>query len=129
MSRREHEWVDEEAGPVVRPYAVTRGRTRPAAQALSTGLDLLSTVSLTGRPAPANAELSVQHRRLLQCVVQHARPVAELAGELDLPVGVVKVLIGDLVGYGLVAVKAPRSRTATPTESLLREVINGLRAL
>ncbi|MDA0631820.1 DUF742 domain-containing protein [Nonomuraea sp. MCN248] len=126
---REHEWVDEEAGPVVRPYAVTRGRTRPAAKALSTGLDLLATVSLTGRPAPPKAELGVQHRRLLGCLVQHARPVAEVAAELDLPVAVVRVLLGDLLDYGLVAVKAPRSKAATPSESLLREVINGLRAL
>lgn len=124
----EHEWVDEEAGPVVRPYAVTRGRTKPGAKALST-LDLLATVSLTGRPAPAHAELSVQHRRLLNCVVQHARPVAEVAGELDLPVAVVRVLLGDLIDYDLVAVKAPRPKATTPTESLLREVINGLRAL
>ncbi|MFG1947442.1 DUF742 domain-containing protein [Nonomuraea sp. NPDC048826] len=126
---REHEWVDEEAGPVVRPYAVTRGRTRPAAKALSTGLDLLATVSLTGRPAPAKAELGVQHRRLLSCVARHATPVAEVAGELDLPVAVVRVLIGDLIDYDLVTVKAPRSKAATPTESLLREVISGLRAL
>lgn len=126
---REREWVDEEAGPVVRPYAVTRGRTKPAAKALSTVLDMLATVSLTGQPAPANAELGAQHRRLLNCVVQHARPVAEIAGELDLPVAVVRVLIGDLIDYGLVVVKAPRSKAATPTESLLREVINGLRAL
>ena len=108
---------------------MTRGRTKPAAKALSTGLDMLANVSLTGRSAPANAELGVQHRRLLNCVAQHARPVAEVAGELDLPVAVVKVLIGDLMDYGLVAVKAPRSKAATPTESLLREVINGLRAL
>ncbi|MFF4194132.1 DUF742 domain-containing protein [Nonomuraea sp. NPDC001831] len=121
----EHEWVDEEAGPVVRPYAVARGRTRPSSPAL----DLLATVVSTGRPAPAKAELSGQHRRLMSCLTGHSRPVAEVASELGLPVGVVRVLLGDLLEYDLIDVRPPRDKTATPTESLLREVISGLRAL
>ncbi|GAA3685232.1 DUF742 domain-containing protein [Nonomuraea antimicrobica] len=122
---REHEWVDEEAGPVVRPYAVARGRTRSA----SSEVDLLATVVPTGVPAPAKAELSAQHRRLLTGLAGQGRPVAELAGELGLPVGVVRVLLGDLLEHGLVTVRPPRDKAAAPSESLLREVINGLRAL
>lgn len=123
---REHEWVDEEAGPVVRPYAVARGRTRPTTSAL----DLLATVASTGQPAPSKAELSAQHRRLMGCLSGRSRPVAEVASELGLPVGVVRVLLGDLLEYGLIDVRPPRAdKAATPTESLLREVISGLRAL
>ncbi|SEG76362.1 Protein of unknown function [Nonomuraea solani] len=122
---REHEWVDEEAGPVVRPYAVARGRTRSA----SSEVDLLASVVATGSPAPANAELSAQHRRLMTCVAGQNRPVVEIASDLGLPVGVVRVLLGDLLQYGLVTVRPPRDKAATPSESLLREVINGLRAL
>ncbi|GAA3569294.1 DUF742 domain-containing protein [Nonomuraea rosea] len=122
---REHEWVDEEAGPVVRPYAVARGRTRST----STAVDLLATVVSTGLPAPAKAELSVQHRRLMSCVAGQARPVAEVASELGLPVGVIRVLLGDLLEHGLVTVRPPQDKAATPSESLLREVISGLRAL
>jgi hypothetical protein len=122
----EQEWVDDEAGPVVRPYAVARGRTKST----STALDLLARVALTGQPAPAQADLGTQHRRLLNCVAGHARPIAEVASELNLPVQVVRVLLGDLLGYGLVTVRPPRSREASsPAESLLREVISGLRAL
>ncbi|MCK2214469.1 DUF742 domain-containing protein [Actinomadura sp. ATCC 31491] len=122
---REHEWVDEEAGPVVRPYAVARGRTRPA----SSALDLLANVVSTGLPAPAHAELSAQHRRVLGCLSGGSRPVVELASEVGLPVGVLRVLLGDLLEYGLVSVRPQRDRASSPTESLLREVINGLRAL
>ncbi|MEV5553742.1 DUF742 domain-containing protein [Nonomuraea wenchangensis] len=122
---REHEWVDEEAGPVVRPYAVARGRTRPA----SSALDLLANVGATGLPAPSGAELSAQHRRVIACLSGQSRPVAELASEVGLPVGVIRVLLGDLLEYGLVAVRPQRDRASSPTESLLREVINGLRAL
>ncbi|MFC7590923.1 DUF742 domain-containing protein [Nonomuraea antimicrobica] len=82
-----------------------------------------------GVPAPAKAELSAQHRRLLTGLAGQGRPVAELAGELGLPVGVVRVLLGDLLEHGLVTVRPPRDKAAAPSESLLREVINGLRAL
>ncbi|AQZ67538.1 unnamed protein product [[Actinomadura] parvosata subsp. kistnae] len=122
---REHEWVDEEAGPVVRPYAVARGRTKSA----SSEVDLLAIVVSTGQPAPSKAELSAQHRRLLACVAGRSRPVVEVASDLGLPVGVVRVLLGDLLEHGLVTVRPPRDRAAAPSESLLREVINGLRAL
>ncbi|HEX4814828.1 MAG TPA: DUF742 domain-containing protein [Nonomuraea sp.] len=122
---REHEWVDEEAGPVVRPYAVARGRTRPA----SSALDLLASVVSTGSPAPPGAELSAQHRRVISSVTGRPRPVAEVASEVGLPVGVVRVLLGDLLEHGLISVRAQRDKASTPTESLLREVINGLRAL
>ncbi|MGP3916487.1 DUF742 domain-containing protein [Nonomuraea sp. NBC_00507] len=122
---REHEWVDEEAGPVVRPYAVARGRTRPA----SSALDLLATVVATGLPAPSHAELSAQHRRVVSCVSGQGKPVAELASEVGLPVGVLRVLLGDLLEHGLVSVRPQRDQASTATESLLREVINGLRAL
>jgi hypothetical protein len=122
---REHEWVDEEAGPVVRPYAVARGRTRSSA---TSEIDLLASVVASGLPAPAKAELSVQHRRLLTGAGQ-SRPVVELAAELDLPVGVVRVLLGDLLHYGLVTVRPPVPKNTAATENLLREVINGLKAL
>ncbi|WP_327088316.1 DUF742 domain-containing protein [Nonomuraea sp. NBC_01738] len=124
---REHEWVDEEAGPVVRPYAVARGRTRSSS---SGALDLLATVAATGLPVPAQAELSAQHRRLLG-QVSHGRssPVAEVASDLSLPVGVVRVLLGDLIDHGLIRVRQPLAKASSPTENLLREVINGLKAL
>ncbi|WP_113698547.1 DUF742 domain-containing protein [Nonomuraea lactucae] len=122
---REHEWVDEEAGPVVRPYAVARGRTRSSAPRI----DLLASVAASGLPVPAKAELSVQHRRLIGCVTGQSRPLVEVAAELDLPVGVVRVLLGDLLHHGLVTVRPPFFNDTATTENLLQEVINGLKAL
>ncbi|MEU7893782.1 DUF742 domain-containing protein [Nonomuraea sp. NPDC049152] len=123
----EMEWVDEEAGPVVRPYAMTRGRTRSSS---SSSFDLLSVITSTGAPVPSQSDLGSQHRRLLEYVtLGRTGPVVEVASETGLPVGVVRVLLGDLLDHGLILVRPPVPAAASPTESLLREVINGLRAL
>ncbi|GIH93978.1 DUF742 domain-containing protein [Planobispora siamensis] len=120
----EIEWIDEEAGPVVRPYAMTGGRTRPS----SAAFDLLSMVVATGATISPRANLGSQHRRLLS-VVGRARPIVEIASEVELPVGVIRVLLGDLLDQGLILVRQPVTAASSPAQSLLQEVINGLRAL
>ncbi|WP_084955632.1 DUF742 domain-containing protein [Thermoactinospora rubra] len=114
------EWVDE---PVVRPYALTRGRTAPSPRA---ALDLLATVVRTAAPAPDSAELGVHHRRLLERLAEPRR-VVEVASDMGLPVGVVRVLLGDLLEHKLITVR--QTAPSSTMESLLREVIDGLRAL
>ncbi|GAA0819272.1 DUF742 domain-containing protein [Streptosporangium amethystogenes subsp. fukuiense] len=118
------EWVDEEAGPVVRPYAVTGGRTR----ASCSSFDLLSMAVATGAPVSPGASLGSEHRRLLN-LVRRARPIVEIASDAELPVGVIKVLLGDLLDQGLILVRSPLPAASVPPESLLRELISGLRAL
>ncbi|WP_436758793.1 DUF742 domain-containing protein [Streptosporangium sp. V21-05] len=118
------EWVDEEAGPVVRPYAMTGGRTR----ASSSSFDLLAMAVATGVPAGPGANLGSEHRRLLN-LVRRARPIVEIASDAGLPVGVIKVLLGDLLDQGLILVRPPLPAASMPPESLLKELISGLRAL
>ena len=109
---------DEDEEPVVRSYALTRGRV--AGQ-----IDLTSIVAATGNEPPHRANLSLEHRRLL-ALAGVARPLVDVASDANLPVGVVRVLIGDLVELDLIQIR-PSMRGVT--EGLLREVINGLRAL
>lgn len=118
------EWVDEEAGPVVRPYAMTGGRTAPTYGTL----DLMASVTKTGADVPPSTRLGSDHRRLL-ALIDRPRPVVELAADLGSPVGVVRVLLGDLLEHNLIRVRPPLARVGAPSEGLLREVINGLRAL
>ncbi|GGK81089.1 hypothetical protein Ppa06_56000 [Planomonospora parontospora subsp. parontospora] len=118
------EWIDEEAGPVVRPYAMTGGRTIPS----STAFDLMSMVVATGATPSPRAHLSSEHRRLLG-LVGRARPIVEVASDAGLPLGVVKVLLGDLLDHGLILVRQPIPAATSPAQSLLLEVINGIRAL
>ncbi|MFE2167370.1 DUF742 domain-containing protein [Streptomyces sp. NPDC059447] len=125
----EHDhWFDDDAGPVVRPYAMTRGRTSHAGQHR---LDLIALV--VAEPAADDPvwdlTLSPEHAHILGMCRDRPQSVAELAADVDLAVGVVRVLIGDLVADELVHVTRPVPPAELPDESILREVIDGLRAL
>jgi hypothetical protein len=125
MAAPKDRWLDREAGPVVRPYAVTKGRTAPAA---GTSLGLIDVVVAAPDPdRPASLRLGPEHRQIL---ARCGRPitVVDLASDLDLPVGVVRVLLSDLSQHGMVRVLAT-PRGPVSNERLLRDVLDGLHAL
>src|SRR5882757_5583516 len=131
MTSESDRWYDDAAGPVVRPYAMTRGRTSNAAETKIDLIALVVTKSEAGDTAALDDDhsLSPEHLDIVErCQVQ-AISVAELAADLDLPVGVVRVLVGDLLAAAHVHIHKPVPPAELPDESLLREVINGLRAL
>ncbi|UUN30838.1 DUF742 domain-containing protein [Streptomyces sp. FIT100] len=129
---QEHEgsrWYDADAGPLVRPYAMTGGRTQPGPG--SVRFDLIALVDIAP-DAAGRAEESLfgpEHRALLDLCRVETQSVAELAADADLPVGVVRVLLGDLLEAGYVTVRRPVPPAQLPDEKILREVIEGLRAL
>lgn len=110
---------------MVRPYTVTRGRTRPAAEH---HIDLMSQVRAVewDKPAP---RLDHARSALLDLVRRAPRPVAEVAADADLPLTVVRVLLVDLVEAGLVRVSEPPARRGTHDPSLLREIADRLREI
>jgi|GEM_PF-205718 len=117
-------WFDEEAGPIVRLYALTRGRARPVREVF----DLLALIATRGRPGP-EAGFGPEHTAVLDLCEPAPCSVADLASDCGLPLGVVRVILSDLLEAGLVRVSAPLLPTDLPDERILREVINGLRAL
>ncbi|GAA0597468.1 DUF742 domain-containing protein [Streptomyces crystallinus] len=122
-------WYDADAGPLVRPYAMTGGRTEPATGGVR--LDFIALVSMAAdAPGPAEESLlGPEHRSLLALCRTETQSVAELAADSDLPVGVVRVLVGDLLEAGHITVHRPVPPSQLPDEKILREVIDGLRAL
>lgn len=123
MSPRGERWFDKEAGPVVRLYALTRGRGRPAGPAL----DVVDVVAAVGSAAAHGPWLPPEHRRVLGvCATPIA--VADLASDTGLPLGVVQVLLSDLYQQGLVTVARPASEHVRD-EGVLRKVLDGLRSL
>ncbi|MEU6070957.1 MULTISPECIES: DUF742 domain-containing protein [Streptomyces] len=121
-------WYEDETGSMVRPYTVTRGRTRPSERHT---IDLMSRVTALETDT---AQPGVDHARtaLLDLVRRGPRPVVELAADADLPLTVVRVLLGDLAEAGLVRIDEPRrlpvSGPAADPE-LLQEIVERLREL
>jgi hypothetical protein len=123
---REHpQWLDDEAGPVVRPYAIIRGRTRSSGDMF----DLIATVRVVREPPVGpTGDLGPEQQRILR-MARGTISVADVASELDLPIGVVRVLLGDMRDNGLISVTYPVADGQRPSAGILKEVINGLRAL
>ncbi|NDK25054.1 DUF742 domain-containing protein [Streptomyces sp. TR1341] len=114
---------------MVRPYTVTRGRTRPSDRH---SIDLMSRVTALETADAAQAGVDHASAALLELVRRGPRPVAELAADADLPLTVVRVLLGDLAEAGLVRITAPRRDPAggpTADPGLLREIVDRLREI
>jgi len=123
MTSEGEQWLDREAGPVVRPYALIKGRTRPPRAAPG----LIDIVIATGETEDDAFGLGPEHRRLLS-LCRRPIAVAELASDTDLPLGVVRVMLGDLRQRGLIMVAGPAQQDPVE-ETVLRSVLDGLRAL
>jgi Protein of unknown function (DUF742) len=117
--------LDGAAGPVVRPYAVTRG---PDLSDNRDRFDLLTFIAAIPMADPGSVRLLPEHRALLaRC--REPISVAELASNLTLPLGVVRLLLGDLLNGGLISTHDSTGGASQPEGDLLKAVINGLRAL
>lgn len=118
----EGEYFDGDAGPVVRPYALTGGLTRPSGQRLDL-IDMVRAVRSADRRQPLSPE---QADVLERC--QIPVPLVELAADLNLPTGVVRILVSDLRERGLVMIHRSKSVGLSDLK-ILQEVVDGLRRL
>lgn len=127
MPRGDNKWQRRNFGPVVRPYAVTGGRTTPSAGEL---LDFIDVVVATGEGARViNPMHDTPEHRKIRHMCDRQITVADLASGTQLPIGVVRILLGDLIGQGVVMVVRPQSAGSRPSSEVLQEILNGLRAL
>ena len=108
----------------VRPYAWTRGRTKSG---LELAIEALVSTSQRGREQMAM--LQVEHRAVAE-LCEQTRSVAEVAALLKIPLGVARVLLGDMAGIGVVTVHQTASSTGNmPDLALMERVLSGLRRL
>jgi hypothetical protein len=110
---------------LVRPYAMTGGRTRPRYQ-----LAIEALVSTTADPERLRGQLPEHQRICLLC--REIKSVAEISALLTIPLGVVRILVADLAEAGLVAIHQPggdESSGGQPAVTLLERVLSGLRKL
>ena len=114
---------EADPGPFLRPYAMTEGRTEPSGPDLAIE-GLIGATSATDPPP----WLSLEHRSIaLAC--RELLSVAELAARVDLPLGVTRVLVGDLAAQGMVIVHRAPSHAGGPNVALLEQVLHGLQRL
>ena len=124
MPSNDERWLDAEAGPVVRPYALTQGRTRHTGESF----DLVATVTATPTAITDLGSLAPEHISVLQ-LARAPTTVADIASDVDLPLGVVRIILADLRELGLVVIRTPVVMAERIDKHTLREVLNGLRGL
>ncbi|ASF11554.1 MULTISPECIES: DUF742 domain-containing protein [Nocardia] len=109
----------------VRPYALTSGRTEPAVDLPMEAV--IETLSYTAHLDWPTGDVRTDILRL----GTHRLSVAEIAAHLDRPLGMVRVMIGDLVVDGILRVHSTLTDEASFDErrSLMERTLRGLRAL
>lgn len=109
---------------MVRPYAWTRGRTKSTVD-----LRIETMVSTSEHGENIEALTQTEHRAVAG-ICGEPRSVAEVATLMAVPLGVAKVLLGDMAGLGLVIVHKTATGGANKAHLMLMErVLSGLRRL
>lgn len=121
-------WPAHRKGSLVRPYTLTSGRTDTNVELpLEAPIQALQ-AGLAHRWPPNDAR-----GRIIQLCGQGppSPSVAEISARLDLPLGVARVLVGDLVLSGYLRVHRTLSERSTSDErqELIGRTLRGLRAL
>ncbi len=115
--------LGNEASSLVRPYAVTGGRTKPRYQ-----LQIEAMVAASHYEARDLSVLSPECQAILS-FCRDWRSVAEISAVLHMPLGVARVLIADMAMEGLVRVHQIDHAQGRPDINLLERVLSGLRKL
>jgi hypothetical protein len=116
--------VDLPRRTVVRPYMLTGGRTSSSLGVFELHapvLALIGTEKIARRATP-------EARRIVE-LCQTPMSVAELSARLSAPVGVVRVLVGDLVDAGMIQVRQTEDRSEHRDVRLLERLLEGIRAI
>jgi hypothetical protein len=108
---------------LVRPYAVTRGRTEPRSH-----LEIEAMVMANHYEARHPSMLSPECRSILD-FCRDWRSVAEISAVLQMPLGVARILVADMAMEGLVRVHQLDRAQGSPDVKLLERVLSGLRKL
>ena len=115
-----------EESRVVRPYTLTRGRTRPERA------DLPLEALVRGVASAGGPNETTERRRILELTATQILSVVEISAHLSLPLGVVRVLVGDLADGGLVLVHTGTPTSQAPASAqlkVLESVLNGISSL
>ncbi|MFC9665189.1 DUF742 domain-containing protein [Nocardia sp. NPDC127606] len=122
MSDEREHWYEDEAGPLVRLYAVTGGRAKAQRPDLE-----LTTLLVDARSGARSRLLAPEYDAIVE-LCRTPLSVAEVSAHLHLPLTSTKLLIGDLIDEGRLHARAPRNQVSTaPDLDVLRAVLAGIK--
>jgi hypothetical protein len=126
MSTDSQSEPDRHDALLVRPYTVTRGRARSH----RVELEIEALVATTPGSRPSET-LNPEQQTIARLCSGRFQSIAEISALLRLPLGVVRVLVGDMADQGLVELyqAAHTTSDARPDVALLERVLDGLRKL
>ena len=116
------EYVDQ-SGPLVRPYAMTGGRTRSRVDIAMEAL-----VTATARGDRESGSARHEWQKIVE-LCQQVQSLAEIAAYLGTPLGVARVIVGDMAEAGMLDVHEPGRLDDQLGTYLLERVLSGLRKL
>jgi hypothetical protein len=125
--RDEYPEPAESPGPrtLVRPYVLTKGRTKSTRH-----LAIEALVSATSDALNWHSNEITGEFQSVRMLCRYPRSVAEVAATLSVPLGVARVLLGDMADLGLVSVHDTATNgDGRPAIALMERVLHGLRSL
>lgn len=108
---------DPETTPVIRPFLLTGGRTRPARDGLR-----IETLIQARTLIPQGIRFEA---RRIATLCQRPTSVAEISAAVGVPIGVARILVADLVEDGVVTAVEP----GTLSVSLIERIRDRVREL
>jgi hypothetical protein len=117
------ELPEDDEDYLVRPYTVTKGRTKPRYH-----LEIEAMIAATHYGAGDLSGLSPECQAILE-LCRDWRSVAEVSAVLQLPLGVARILITDMASEGLVRIHQLNHDQGRPDVKLLERVLSGIRRL
>jgi hypothetical protein len=107
----------------VRPYAITGGRTNARLPLL------LETLISVPEYDLAVDQMLVAESREIYSLCRSVRSIAEISAGLDIPLGVVRVLVSDLADDGQLRIHPSATNAGMPEHMLLERVLRGLQTI
>jgi hypothetical protein len=115
--------TDEDiTGRLIRPYAITGGRTGTDGPEIH----LESQIQASADAAASAANFRWETAKVIE-LVREPMALVEISARLEIPIGVTRVLVADLLEAGTVILHRPT--TSQPFTSLLEKVLDGVRNL
>jgi Protein of unknown function (DUF742) len=122
---RSREGSEPDPGRLLRPFAMTGGRARRRHDQIE--VEALAATTWLGETTRAQA----LEQRSIALLCREPQSIAEISALMRLPLGVVRVLVGDMADQGLLELHRPGQSGVRPDRNrdLLERVLDGLRRI